>query len=78
VNRMNERKWTGRERKVWSRTPEFSGANVPVRILIDYVQRGHSLEEFLEDFPTVDREQAFEVLDLLKQACAVDTALETT
>jgi uncharacterized protein (DUF433 family) len=39
-------------------TPVFVGTRVPVQALIDYIEGGHSLEEFLNDFPTVSRELA--------------------
>lgn len=39
-------------------TPVFVGTRVPLRNLIDYLEHGHSLDEFLDDFPTVSREQA--------------------
>jgi uncharacterized protein (DUF433 family) len=39
-------------------TPVFSGTRVPLRALLDYFEAGDSLEEFLEDFPSVTREQA--------------------
>ena len=39
-------------------TPVFVGTRVPVRALIDYLGGGQPLGEFLEDFPTVSREQA--------------------
>ena len=42
-------------------TPVFVGTRVPVQALIDYLEGGHSLSEFLEDFPTVKREQAIAV-----------------
>jgi uncharacterized protein (DUF433 family) len=41
---------------------------VPVRVLIDYVEGGHALGEFLADFPTVTREHAVAVLELARQA----------
>jgi uncharacterized protein (DUF433 family) len=41
----------------------FRGTRVPVKTLFDYLQHGDSLEVFLEDFPTVDREQALDALD---------------
>ena len=43
-------------------TPVFNGTRVPVQTLVDYLKHGHSLEEFLDDFPTVRREQAEEFL----------------
>jgi len=41
---------------------------VPVRTLIDYVEGGHALSEFLADFPSVSREHAIAVLELARQA----------
>lgn len=48
-------------------TPVFIGTRVPVRTLLDYLEAGDSLAEFLEDFPTVSREQAVAALELAKQ-----------
>jgi uncharacterized protein (DUF433 family) len=48
-------------------TPVFLGTRVPVRILLDYLEAGDSLQVFLEDFPSVTREQAVAVLELAKQ-----------
>ena len=45
-------------------TPVFTGTRVPVRTLLDYLEAGHPLDEFLTDFPTVRREQAVGVLEL--------------
>jgi uncharacterized protein (DUF433 family) len=44
-------------------TPCFSGTRVPVKSLFDYLARGRTLEYFLEQFPSVTREQATEVLE---------------
>lgn len=44
-------------------TPVFVGTRVPLRNLIDYLERGHSLDYFLDQFPTVSREQAVAVLE---------------
>ncbi len=46
----------------------FAGTRVPVQTLVDYLEGNHPLDEFLEDFPTVEREQAIGVLELMKQA----------
>lgn len=57
--------------------PCFTGTRVPVRALIDYVEGGHPLAEFLSDFPAVSREHAVAVLELARQALlsqAVTTA----
>ncbi len=45
----------------------FRGTRVPVQALIDYLSGGQPLAEFLEDFPTVNREQAVEALQLTVQ-----------
>jgi uncharacterized protein (DUF433 family) len=44
-------------------TPVFVGTRVPVQALIDYLQGGHSPQEFLDDFPTVTRELAIAALE---------------
>jgi len=43
--------------------PVFVGTRVPLRNLIDYLEGGYSLDEFLDDFPSVSREQALAVLE---------------
>lgn len=48
-------------------TPVFIGTRVPVRTLLDYLEAGESLTDFLEDFPTVTREQAVAALELAKR-----------
>lgn len=48
----------------------FSGTRVPVQALFDYLIGGQPLTEFLEDFPTVEREQAVEVLRLAVEELA--------
>ncbi len=55
---------------VMSGAPVFAGTRVPVQSLLDYLAGGHPLEEFLEDFPTVRREQALELLKKLKASLA--------
>jgi uncharacterized protein (DUF433 family) len=47
--------------------PVFIGTRVPVRTLLDYLEAGDSLDEFLEDFPSVSREQAVAALRLVAQ-----------
>jgi uncharacterized protein (DUF433 family) len=48
-------------------TPVFVGTRVPVRTLLDYLEAGDSLNEFLQDFPSVTREQAVAALQLARQ-----------
>ncbi|MCJ7503618.1 MAG: DUF433 domain-containing protein [Acidobacteriia bacterium] len=47
-------------------TPVFVGTRVPVQTLIDYLQAGDSIDDFLKDFPTVTREQVIEALEMAK------------
>lgn len=49
-------------------TPVFVGTRVPVRNLIDYLEGGHTLQEFLDAFPSVSRTQAVEALELAREA----------
>src|ERR1051325_11289761 len=51
---------------VMSGAPVFAGTRVPVQTMIDYLAGGHPLDEFLDDFPTVRREQALELLRWVK------------
>jgi len=48
---------------ILSGAPVFVGTRVPLQALIDYIEGGHSLEEFLDDFPTVSRELALAALE---------------
>jgi uncharacterized protein (DUF433 family) len=47
-------------------TPVFEGTRVPVSALLDNLEVGVSLDEFLENFPTVSRDQAVQVLEYFK------------
>lgn len=49
-------------------TPVFVGTRVPLETLLDYLEAGQPLSEFLEDFPTVTREQAVAALEQAKEA----------
>jgi uncharacterized protein (DUF433 family) len=44
-------------------TPVFIGTRVPLRNFFDYFERGHSLDEFLDAFPSVSKEQAVAALE---------------
>ena len=46
--------------------PVFAGTRVPVQTLLDYLEAGHSINEFLEGFPSVTRQQAIEFLEQAK------------
>ena len=49
-------------------TPVFVGARVPFQTLLDYLETGDPLSEFLEDFPTVSRDLAVAALEQAKDA----------
>jgi uncharacterized protein (DUF433 family) len=48
-------------------TPCFTGTRVPVQTLLDYIEGGDTLDSFLNDFPTVTRNQAIQFLQLAKE-----------
>lgn len=52
--------------------PVFIGTRVPLQALIDYLEGGHSIEEFLDDFPTVSREVAIAALEQAKAHLITD------
>jgi len=54
--------------EIMSGTPVFVGTRVPVQTLLDYLEAGQPLSEFLEDFPTVSKEQAVAALEQAKAA----------
>ena len=47
-------------------TPVFRGTRVPFQALLDYLEGGQTIDEFLDDFPTVSRSTAVEALELAK------------
>jgi uncharacterized protein (DUF433 family) len=57
-----------RDEEILGGTPVFAGTRVPVQTLFDYLESGDPLDEFLDDFPSVRREQAVQLLESFKQA----------
>jgi uncharacterized protein (DUF433 family) len=55
-------------------TPVFIGTRVPVKNLTDYIEAGDTLDEFLDDFPSVSREQAVEFIEQAKEALLAQLA----
>lgn len=47
-------------------TPVFAGTRVPLQTLLDYLEGGESIDDFLEGFPSVAREQVVSFLELAK------------
>jgi uncharacterized protein (DUF433 family) len=54
-------------------TPVFAGTRVPVQTLLEYLEGGDSLDDFLMDFPSVAREHAIAVLEAAKTALLAKT-----
>ena len=52
-----------RDAEIMSGTPVFKGTRVPIKSLFDYLRSGDTLDEFLESFPSVEREQAEALLE---------------
>ncbi|HTB30983.1 MAG TPA: DUF433 domain-containing protein [Bacteroidia bacterium] len=56
-------------------TPVFNGTRVPIKTLFDYLEGGDTLDIFLDDFPTVSKEYAVEVLEMAKQTLSTEKVL---
>lgn len=54
--------------EIVSGEPVFVGTRVPARNLVDWLEGGHTLDEFLDNFPTVRREQAIAFLEQATEA----------
>ena len=57
-----------RDPDVMSGTPCFRGTRVPFKNLIDYLEGGHALSEFLRQFPTVTHQMAVQALEEAKES----------
>ena len=55
------------DRQIVSGTPVFKGTRVMVKNLFDYLEGGHDLDDFLDDFPSVSRDQASLALDIARK-----------
>jgi uncharacterized protein (DUF433 family) len=53
-------------RDVMCGTPVFAGTRVPIETLFDYIEGQETIDEFLEDFPSVSKAQVLELLEQLK------------
>ena len=56
-------------------TPVFTGSRVPIQSLFDYIETGETLDEFLENFPTVAKEHAIQVLEMAKKTLTTEKIL---
>ncbi len=57
-------------------TPVFTGTRVPVQFLFDYLETGETLDEFLENYPSVAKYQAVEVLEKAKITVTTEKILD--
>ncbi len=55
------------DKEILGGTPVFDGTRVPIRNLFDYLETGETIDEFLNDFPSVQREQIVKLLQYSEQ-----------
>jgi uncharacterized protein (DUF433 family) len=65
------------DQEVLGGTPVFSGTRVPIKNLFDYLEAGSGIDEFLDDFDTVTKEQALQVLNLSEIALTTPMLYES-
>ena len=63
-----------RSQDILGGTPVFTGTRVPVQTLIDYLEAGETVKDFLDDYPTVKRKQAISLLEFAKKALLEDAS----
>ena len=56
-------------------TPVFTGTRVPIKSLFDYIETGSTLDKFLENFPSVKKEYAIEVLEMAMKSLTTEKIL---
>jgi uncharacterized protein (DUF433 family) len=56
-------------------TPVFTGTRVPIQTLFDYIEGGDDLNEFLDDYPTVSKQAALQVLEMAKKTLTTEKML---
>lgn len=67
-------KFISRSPDVLSGTPVFTGTRVPVKTLIEYLEAGESIQDFLAGFPTVERKQVIAFLEEAKKRMLAEAA----
>jgi uncharacterized protein (DUF433 family) len=60
-----------RDPEIMSGALVFAGTRVPVKALFDYLEGGDPLEEFLDDFPTVEKSHAISVLEMARETLGI-------
>ena len=71
---VKKRKIISVDLEVMGGTPCFAGTRVPVQTLLDYLEAGDSIDDFLEGFPTVKREQIIAFMEEAKDSLLAATA----
>jgi uncharacterized protein (DUF433 family) len=61
--------------EVMSGAPVFAGTRVPIQTIFDYIEGGDDLETFLDDFPSVTKEAAVNVLEMAKTSLTSEKVL---
>ncbi len=61
--KKNSNKIISRNKEILGGTPVFKGTRVPVKALWDYLKAGDRVEDFLEDFPSVNRDQVIALIE---------------
>lgn len=56
------------DKEILGGTPVFDGTRVPIKNLFDYLETGATIDEFLDDFPSVKREQIIRLLQFFRPA----------
>ncbi len=56
-------------------TPVFTGTRIPIQTLFDYIEGGDDLDEFQEDYSTISKEAAIQVLNMAKQTLTTEKTL---
>jgi uncharacterized protein (DUF433 family) len=55
--------------------PVFTGTRVPIQALFDYIETGETLDEFLENFPTVTKDYVIQVLEMARKTVTTEKIL---
>ena len=56
-------------------TPVFTGTRIPIQTLFDYMEGGDDLNEFLDDYPTISKDIAIQVLEMAKKSLTTEKIL---
>ena len=74
LSHMDRKRIIHSDPEIVSGTPVFVGTRVPAQALLDYLEGGETIDEFLDDFPSVSREQAIAFLEEAGRRLLADIA----